>query len=336
MGYILAQAIQTAAGMSSAVLALLALLTFAIFPTTASSALSSDFPAPQAYRFGPLHHQPTVIDGDKMNLYLESSVENVWMYDPELFRIDAEVNQVLFQTSYRVHPNLELTAGVPFRYLSGGLLDRVIEDFHSVFGLGDANRRVADQEDLAVLIKDPSTGKQQVWIDQQERGPSLAEPVVEATFRIPHRPFDLAAHAFVRLPISWGPVNLSGYLPRTGLSLAAGKRLGPFYGSASGGLAYVSREEYMGVDLRRWVRSFAAALEYSPTGSRHTWFIQGMATDGAAREFASLSRGRYQVKLGYAYRFNAGTRFELGLLENVFRFDNTPDFGLHIGLTRSI
>ena len=291
---------------------------------------------PQPFRFGPVHHQPTTLQSYGWSIYVETSVENVWMYDPELYRIDGEINQVLLQTRYRPTPKVELALGVPFRFLSGGLLDRVIEDFHSVFGLGDDNRPVAEDRDVSVVIVDPRTGEQQLWVDQQKRGWSLAEPVFEATLQMPLEAVDLAVHGFVRLPLSTGPENLSGYLPRTGLSLALGRRFGSFYGSASGGFGYVDHDRYMGVALRPWVRSFALGLEYHPGGSAHSLFFQGLATDGAAEEFASLSQGRYQVKFGYGYRFNPGARLEIGILENVFRFNNTPDFGLHMGITQGI
>ena len=41
-----------------------------------------------------------------------------------------------------------------------------------------------------------------------------------------------------------------------------------------------------------------------------------------------------EVTLGAKWEFLAGTVAELGLIENVLFFDNSPDFGIHFGVSR--
>ena len=36
--------------------------------------------------------------------------------------------------------------------------------------------------------------------------------------------------------------------------------------------------------------------------------------------------------MGWKWEFSPGTVFEVGLIENLIEFDNSPDFGLHFGL----
>jgi hypothetical protein len=90
----------------------------------------------------------------------------------------------------------------------------------------------------------------------------------------------------------------------------------------------------IGIELNRWHRSGLLALEYHPKKSRHSAVIQVLAESGVARTFSEFRNGTYEAVLGYKYLASPATLIEIGLLENMFFHDNSPDLGLHVGVIR--
>jgi hypothetical protein len=291
---------------------------------------------PQPYRLGPEHAQPRVLSGDRTLLYVENSVQNIWMYRPYEYRIDAEVYQMTLKARTKVHRRLELSLSIPVRYLSGGFLDGVIEGFHNRLGFDDADRSEMPRSDLAVEIGNSLAGTEYSPLEGQAIGWSLAEPVLEFNYVIPINFMDVAAHGYSRLPVRSGPEDLTGYLPSVGLSLAVGKQFGGFYSSLSYSAGHVSQSEFLGVSIRDRVHSTVASLEYHSASRRHTWWVQGIVQSGIATDLTGLADRRHQILLGYSVRVGPDWQLEFGLLENLLRFDNTPDVGLHFGVTRPL
>ncbi len=297
-------------------------------PTAAPS------PQPQPYRLGPQHHHPRVLGGGRHAWYVEQSVTNHWMYRPREYIIDGEVYQALLQHRSGLGRHIEIGLDIPVRYFSGGILDRFIERFHRLFGFDDSNRSTNPRQDLGLQVYDWPTREYLTYVDRSGLGWSLAKPVLELTYAPPGLPIDIAFHAFYRLPLTAGEVHLTELHPSAGASLAIGQQLGPWYLSAGPGVGYITRDDFIGVALRRWILSLATSVEFRPARGRHSVWVHGLIQTGAAQSFPVLSEKRYQMMLGYSLRLTRRMQLEIGVLENAIRFDNTPDFGIHVGLSR--
>ena len=76
--------------------------------------------------------------------------------------------------------------------------------------------------------------------------------------------------------------------------------------------------------------SVAAEWSYIPTQSL---LLQFLATEGQAVELGPFSEPSYEVTLGWKMQIKSKIVFELGLIENILNFSNSPDFGIHAGIT---
>jgi hypothetical protein len=60
---------------------------------------------------------------------------------------------------------------------------------------------------------------------------------------------------------------------------------------------------------------------------------QLLSRSGSA-DFQQHSSGSVDVALGFRYKITNNTLLELGATENMFRFENSADFGIHAGISR--
>jgi len=67
--------------------------------------------------------------------------------------------------------------------------------------------------------------------------------------------------------------------------------------------------------------------------SAHAWTAQILAESGVARDFHQFSDATYEVMLGYRRHLSPGVSMDIGILENILAFDNSPDIGFHTALT---
>jgi hypothetical protein len=61
--------------------------------------------------------------------------------------------------------------------------------------------------------------------------------------------------------------------------------------------------------------------------------IQYLLTEGVADDLEDLSSSSNEITLGAKWEVGRGTVLEFGLIENVITLGNSPDFGIHFGIT---
>lgn len=92
-------------------------------------------------------------------------------------------------------------------------------------------------------------------------------------------------------------------------------------------------EELAGIPMRRHQVFVLSALEL-PITARWSAVVQELFNTGAARDFYEFSEATHEIVAGVKGEILPHTLFEFGLIENLFKFDNSPDFGLHFGISR--
>ena len=91
----------------------------------------------QQLRCGPLHHVPWVLATGTYSLSIRHNWKNMWLHRDGVCRIDAEVQEIVSRFRLGLGRGFEIAGELPVRFVSGGVLDGVIEGFHSSF-LGGA------------------------------------------------------------------------------------------------------------------------------------------------------------------------------------------------------
>ena len=288
----------------------------------------------QQLRFGIQHHPPWTVPQGKWALQLQHTWKNIWLYSDEVFRFDGEVHETVPRVAYGLTDRLEFMAELPVRYLSGGILDGIIEGFHSTFGLTQAGRKRFPRDDFVVEAYVPDKGKISAT---SAKGWQIGNLVASVTYSLVSNPdkFRAIVTGNVKFPTAstkelFGSQKIDG-----GLSFGIGKTIKSslhFYYNL--GLLYFSDKKILGLELRQWHLSSLLAFEYHKLASKHSWILQGLIESGVARNYYEFSERTYELMFGYKHRYESGWVFEIGFLENLFYFDNSPDIALHVAVTK--
>lgn len=259
---------------------------------------------------------------------------NRWAWKKNKYLVDAEVLRVGFAATYGVTDWLGLRIEVPFCVRGGGIMDGFIQGFHDAFGLGQAGRDQfpKDQFEVALWRKDGT----QFRLTAEDSGIGLEDMILSSQFRVTEGSRYLP-QAFLVLHLKvptgdegdlYGSGSVDG-----GVSVLLAKRIWKFFGYVSAQYTRFGGIEIAGIPMRADQISVLTALEY-PWCDRISLVVQELVNTGAARDFYQFSEASHEISFGAKVETMAGTVFEMGLIENLFRFDNSPDFGVHFGLSR--
>ena len=115
------------------------------------------------------------------------------------------------------------------------------------------------------------------------------------------------------------------------LSLSVSKRFGDFFGYIGLGYSWFGHEKFVNVDLRETQASGLLAVEWQFT-DRASLVAQCLISQGVAKDLREFSDPSYEVTFGGKFEIVPRMVLEAGLIENLVTFDNSPDFGVHVGI----
>ena len=254
------------------------------------------------------------------------AVEDTWLMDFEILRSNVAL---AWHITERVH----LEIGVESGHRTGGGLDAVILGFHDAFGIAVGARNEFSRNENRIEIQPPGGG-QPVVID--ESNPQPYEQAALFTFQYVFSYGDQVLPAVsTSISMRWtldsgdvepsGPVDLSA-------SLGLVKEIWPFHVYLGGSYSWFGSEQFYGIKLRSTQWTGTAGLEWN----LHPAFSligQVQATSGGVSGIKHLTRASFEVVAGAKWQFVTGVLLEIAIVENVVNFSNSPDFGVHGGLS---
>jgi thioredoxin-related protein len=287
----------------------------------------------QALRLGLLPRSPSTLAGGQWELELRETWVNVWSYSPDDRRLDYESLLSRAAVAYGLSDTVQIELELQDLSRFGGSMDGFIEAFHELFGLGQEDREDFPRGENVFQL-DPQDGEPGVMAGgsgtvQQNVLVTLQHNVTCGTDVWPAFSYALS----LRHPLGGedqldGPSDLD-----VGLSVAASRRFGSeVYGYLELNHVWFGSDEFAGIELERRQLSALVGLEWR-YGARSSALVQLLRSGGAAVRREPFDDVASELTLGWKRELTTGTVLELGLIENVFDFDNSPDFGVHFGLT---
>ena len=288
----------------------------------------------QSLRFGIDPRTPSTLAEGQWEAHLTETWSNTFVYQAGEVLLDYEMLDTKASIAYGILDELELELGYENRSAFGGIMDRFINAFHRTFGLTDAGRHNFPRNQFQVQIADKN-GNTAVNLDDEDKGAfsdslslTLQHNVTCGTECLPA----IAYAITLRFPLD-NKVNLDGGLPvEPQLSLSVSKGIGDFYLYLSGAFGYFGTQHQNAIKYRHTQLSGLAALEWR-FASRMSLSVQYLATQGVVQSLGSFSTNSHEITLGWKWEFVNNVVSEFGLIENLINFENSPDFGLHAGLT---
>jgi thiol-disulfide isomerase/thioredoxin len=294
----------------------------------------------QSLRMAMRPRTPSTLGQGQWQLRGTATWVNVWIVDdfelPEEeqeFFLDTEMLQTALSVAYGITDTLEIEGELQDRSRFGGAMDSFIEGFHDQFRL-DQNGRDRHPRDSFDAQFRPQ-GQPAVVLDDSDRGSysrsaqaTIQHNVTCGTARLPALSYSFTAR------YNTLDVDLSGGSPWDfGASVAASRRFGKFYLYTTLGYGLFGRDSFRGIELDTTQFSWMLALEWRVAG-RLSLLAQYLWTEGVVPGFGPFSDPSNEITLGLKWELHERGTLEFGLIENVIEFDNSPDFGAHVGFTQ--
>jgi len=286
----------------------------------------------QALRLGLTPAAPSTLGKGQKELNARATWVNVWANEEDFF-FDYEMLQTQVGLDYGLTETFQIGLGFETRSRFGGAMDSFIQEFHDLFGIDQNGRDLQPRGDFQFDI-DPAAGQPGVSLTSSDRGLysssvqfKLQHNITCGTQTLPAFAYTLVAQYEIDSDDLQGGDSWD-----LALFLSASRRFGDFY--LYGGLGYTrfGREQFRGIELEDDQLSGTLALEWQAF-ARASIIAQYLYSQGLAVDLGDLSDASHEVNVGFKWECSPGVVLEFALIENFITTNNSPDFGLHGGVT---
>ena len=288
----------------------------------------------QSLRLGLRPRTPSTLADDQWQVRAALTWVNTWALDREfdspdnLFFLDYEMLQGTVSAAYGITDTLEIEGEFQNRSRFGGHMDGFIQGFHDLFGI-DQNDRDEVPKGLFRFDLTPSDGRPEVSLANAKRGSFVQALGVSIQHNVTCGTSRLPAFSYS------GTIRLSdsddlGTELDLGLSVAVARRFGAIYVYGTLGYSWFGEDDFYGLELNDTQGTFLAAVEWRFL-PRQSLLLQLLITEGLIDDLDSFSDMSNELTIGWKWQVIPKGVLELGIIENLVSFDNSPDFGFHIG-----
>jgi len=261
------------------------------------------------------------------------SLANVWANSPGHYRIDYESLDTSIFAAYGISESLRLEIGFQEKRLFGGILDGFITDFHDFFGIDQDGRDTTPFGLVEIEILDDNGNPLLSYTQGSGVYSRSITAYLEHRLTCGSDTIPALSYSFSARWDTEGQRMLERDFPiDLGLSLMAAKRLGPVNLYLSAGIFWYGSSQIQKVKLKNFQTSLMTGVEWR-FAQHHSLLMQCLVSEGAAKNLGPFSDASYEVTLGWKWEVIPHGVLEIGLIENIIIWDNSPDFGLHGGFS---
>ncbi len=287
----------------------------------------------QALRLGLIPLTPSTLSRGQKEIRAVATWVNIWNVSEGGYFFDYEMLQTTATFDYGISDTLQVGVGAEVRSRFGGHMDGFIQGFHDIFGIDQSGRDLVPKGEFTFEIE-PSRARSGVALTNDDKGIfsqnillTLQHNVTCGTARLPA--FSYAVTGRVEAGDSEDLEGGNAF--DIGASVSLSRRLGNFYAYGTLGYARFGRERFRGIELHDDQLTGLVAVEWRFV-PRMSFSIQYLVSEAVAENLGEISKASHEVVFGLKGEVKKGTVLEVGLIENVVTFDNSPDFGIHLGV----
>lgn len=256
---------------------------------------------------------------------------NVWNVDEDHYRIDGEWLLLTTKASYVLRDELEVGLCIPAMGRTGGFGDSLIEGFHDLFGLSNAGREGYPHDKMVVEVDTPDGKK--VFYEGNEWG--LGDISLFGSWIVTQGGTFLPCtviEAGITLPTGDEDKLLGIGEPVWGMAVLMTKRIGSSRWLVTVGASgsYCNRDRMFGIEVNQEQFALLSGLEYE-WSPRLSLIAQELMSSPFAKDFHDLSEPTNELNVGMKFRIGELGAMEISVQEDLFNFNNSADFGFHIG-----
>lgn len=291
----------------------------------------------QSLRLGLVQRTPSTLEEGQVEVRTTTTWANVWANGlaQGTFFLDYETLEVTAGFVYGLSDRLQISLELEDRSRFGGGLDGLVQGFHDFFDLRQDGRDEVPKDQLTLRLA-PDGGVPVVDLGAEASGSFSRMIVLGVQQTITCGDGRLPALSYA-VTGRWGVGNRD-FETRGGLdlgvSVAAAERLWQrWYGYLTVGFSRYRKDKLFGIALRKSQYSVLGAIEWRRR-PKSSLVLQWLHSEGAARDFGPFSESTNEVSIGWKRQVGKRSLIEAGLIENLVTFENSPDFGIHIGFSQ--
>ena len=287
----------------------------------------------QALRLGIRPRTPSTLGRGQREVRATATWTNTWANGTGYF-LDFETLQAAVSFGYGITDALQIEVEAQQRDRFGGAMDPFVQGFHDLLGIDQGGRDQVPRDQFTFNLSSPDGLN--VHLDSGDRGTftrsvqvSLQNNVTCGSAKAPAFSYTV----MTRIETADAGDLTGGSDVDLGASVAVARRVKHIYFYGTLGLARFGRDEFRGLDLKDTQYTILAAIEWRFRANQ-SFLLQYLRTEGLAPDFPPFANESHEVTLGWKWEVLSKTVIEIGLIENLISFDNSPDFGIHVGLVR--
>lgn len=281
---------------------------------------------------------PLMVPGDIKPGYQvisQTTWSNIWA-EEKSYLLDYESLETTLGMGYGFNKKLGMAIMVDSRTYFGGAMDGFIQGFHDLLNIDQNGRDNFDKNRSVITRYDPETG---LIIDQQSAG-QLNNSGVSLIVN-----YNLEHHSRV-LPginiygVARYPLNAAEFIDnKKGVDLGMGLGLSKKWSSAfytygiAGYTRYNDRGNRQDTSIELTNHQFTGLFAMAYTLSNDLALIaQYLYSTAAIKGIDGLDKASHELHLGVNFKVGKKAILGVSLIENIITMDNSPDFGIHVGL----
>jgi hypothetical protein len=261
----------------------------------------------------------------------ESWVKNLSVTDQ--WQLDYEVLRTNVAFTWAMSNDVRLELSIESASRTGGALEAFILGFHSAFGLAVGRRDTFARNANHFEIQPPDGGPP-IKVDESDPQPyeQAALLTIQDSVTYGDEYFPAVAWSLsIRGTLAPGDVRRSGPLD-LGASLGLVKEFETLHLYLGGNLAWFGNEDFFGLKLKTLQWSTTVAFEWH-VATQFSIIAQYVVTSGGMIRLSDLSLPCHEIVTGFKWEPWKGVLIELAIVENIINPYNSPDFGVHGGVT---
>ena len=245
---------------------------------------------------------------------------------------DGETATYTAKLRYGVSEHLELGMDIPYVQHSGGYLDSIIRNFHSMFGFPNDRQEEFDKNQIEFKVND------KIFLNESEHG--LGDIRLTAAVPLFLDSFETRRHLAVRSVLKLPTGDSDGLLGSGGTDLATGLAYSDFelldfmntVIHANVGVMYMSDSDVLPSKHENFAGYGGVGLGWIPLNWLEFKLQVDMHSAMYDSELVQLGHS-LQLMLGGTLKLPGNTLLDLGITEQLST-DATPDYGMYLMLGR--
>jgi len=261
----------------------------------------------------------------------ESWVKNLALSDQ--FQLDFEVLRSNINFTWALSDDVRLDLAIESASRTGGTLDAFILGFHQAFGLAIGDRDHFARNDNRIVIQPPGGGPP-IIVDENDPQPYEQAALVTLRHNLTYGDEYFPAVAWsmtIRGNVAPGDVHRSGPLD-LGASIGLVKEIETVHIYVGANLAWFGSEDFFGLKLRPIQWSTTVAFEWHLV-TEFSIIAQYLVTSGSGVGVPDFRLPSHEIVAGFKWEPWQGVLIEISIVENIINPYNSPDFGVHGGVT---